>query len=510
MKLLSRLAAGLALMLAPAAASAQWHEASSAHFRVYAEGKAESVRDLAERLERFDKGMHILNGLPQRERGSAARVTVFVMSDAAEVRRLAGGRSTVRGFYIPRAQGPVAFTPRRGLGSGTFDLDAETILLHEYAHHFMLLNYQAAFPAWLVEGFAEFNATARFGRNGGMDFGLFPGHRARELDAVQGASVRSLFGDVSASPNADVSNGLYARGWLLTHYLMLDQKRRGQLARYLTALNEGTPNLEAARAAFGDLGALDRELIDYARRDKLPGINMEPGILTIGPVAVRALSAGEAAMMRFRPKLERGPTRADVVAMLPAMRAAAAPFPRDPSVLALLSEAENRAGNRAEAEAAADRALAVDPAHRDALIARAYVAIDRARESGGEAAWRSARKHIGAANRNDPDDPEPLILFYRSFEAQGVKPNANAEAGLLRALELAPYDRRLRMSVGMLHLAAGRPAEARAVLAPLAFDPHGGTRAAAVRATLAKLDESGAQAALEAAPATVDDDEDKD
>ena len=57
------------------------------------------------------------------------------------------------------------------------------------------------------------------------------------------------------------------------------------------------------------------------------------------------------------PKLERGPTRADVVAMLPAMRAAAAPFPRDPSVLALLSEAENRAGNRAEGGARATLTL---------------------------------------------------------------------------------------------------------------------------------------------------------
>lgn len=507
-KTLPRLLAFLALLLAPATASAEWHEASSAHFRIYSEGSAEAVRALAERLERFDKGMHVLNGLPQRERRLAGRVTIFVLSDADDVRRLARGRSGIRGFYISRAQGPVAFTPRRTADSGPYDFDAETILLHEYAHHFMRLNYQGAFPAWFIEGFAEFNATARFHGNGGVDFGLPADHRAFELRAVRDYSVESLFSGAAPGPKQAGPAGLYARGWLLTHYLMLDQKRRGQFAAYVNALNRGTPNLEAARTAFGDFRSLDRELAAYAGRSKLPGIAIAPEALAIGPVAVRPLSAGESAMMRFRPRIERGPSRDEVAAMLPEIRAAAAPFPNDPAVQALLAEVENRAGNRAEAEAAADRALAADPVHRDALIARAWVAIERARESGGQAAWRAARKHIAAANRNDPDDPEPLMLFYRSFEMQGVKPNANAVAGLLRAQELAPYDQMLRMSVGRLHLAEGRGPEARAVLAPIAFDPHGGARAEAVRRMLARLDEAGAEAALAASPAAGADDGD--
>jgi hypothetical protein len=74
-------------------------------------------------------------------------------------------------------------------------------------------------------------------------------------------------------------------------------------------------------------------------------------------------------------------------------------------------------------------------------------------------------------------------------------------AGLLRAFELAPYDPMLRFSVGRIHLAAGNASAARAVLAPIAFDPHGGARAETVRRLLAKLDEAGAAAALASSPA---------
>jgi Flp pilus assembly protein TadD len=498
-----RLAIGLALALialAPAAARAAWHEASSAHFRVYADGSAESVRDFAARLERFDKGLHVLNGLPDRNRGPANRVTVFVVPNVATIQKLMHGRRNVRGFYLPRAEGPLAFTPARGKSShaGADDLNDQIILLHEYAHHFMLQNYQAAFPAWFVEGFAEFNSTARFRGDGGVDFGLPASHRGRELYFSRGSSVEPLFASRTGDNRGSVApEGLYGRGWLLTHFLMLEPKRRGQLQAYLVALNRGTPSLEAARAAFGDFRSLDSDLASWSNRAELPGITIAAQALPTGTVTVRPLSPGEAAIMSDRLMFERGIPESQAKTLLPALRKAASPFPTDAAVQAVLARAELMAGNRAEAEAAADRALAAEPANIDALImkARAFMA---GAARGDAAAWREARRRIGAANRVDPDDPEPLILFFRSFLAQGIAPTPNAVTGLLRAFELAPQDRNLRLMVARQYLFDGKAAEARAALAPIAFDPHAGARGAQVRTVLEALDSGGPKAALAA------------
>jgi Flp pilus assembly protein TadD len=122
----------------------------------------------------------------------------------------------------------------------------------------------------------------------------------------------------------------------------------------------------------------------------------------------------------------------------------------------------------------------------------------RARTAPSAGAWQEVRRLVARANRADPNDPEPLVLFYQSFAAQGIAPTRNAVDGLLRAFELAPQDTGLRMNVARQLLVEGKAAEARAALAPIAFDPHGGPLGQTVAAVIATLDKSGARAALEA------------
>ena len=108
------------------------------------------------------------------------------------------------------------------------------------------------------------------------------------------------------------------------------------------------------------------------------------------------------------------------------------------------------------------------------------------------------RRLIGQANRADNNHPQPLILYYRSFDAQGIAPTPLAVQGLLQAFALAPQDMGLRMSAARQLLVDGKAAEARRALAPIAYDPHGGALGQAVAAVIAKLDSDGAKAALEA------------
>ena len=487
-----------ALLLVPAGAAAEWHEATSTHFVVYSEGSPESVREFAMKLERFDKALRVINGMADEDLGPSNRVTVYVLENVQAVRKLARASSYIAGFYIARAEGPMIFTPRRAGDGGRFDLDAETILLHEYAHHFLFQNWAAAFPIWFVEGFSEFMSTARFQPDGGVDIGLPATHRAAGMAFGAPLPIATLFAGDRKFSAVQRESTVYGRGWLLTHFLSFEPARAGQLKAYIAGINGGKTSLQSARDSFGDLGRLDRELDSYFNRRKLKYMRLPPQQVQIGAVTVRPLRRGEAAVLQLRMQSDRGVDLKLAKALVPSFRRAAAPFPADPSVQASLAEAEYDAGNLAEAEAAADRAIAAEPGNVDALTYKAMVAIARAKAdpAATAATWRAVRQRILAINKADPNDPFPFILFYQSFDAEGAEPSANAMTGLLRAYELAPYDQSVRQMVAYRHLRDGKTAEARAALAPIAYSPHGGSRAAAMQAVLAALDEQGNAAAL--------------
>ena len=149
-----------ALIGTAAPAHAAWQEATSAHFVVLSDDAPERVTTIATRLERFDRAVRILRKLPDDPVSPSSRVTLLVVRNESSVSRLAQ-QANVAGFYSPRAIGPVAFTPKSS-DSGKFALTAETTLFHEYAHHLMFTSYgDTALPAWIVEGYAEFHATAK-------------------------------------------------------------------------------------------------------------------------------------------------------------------------------------------------------------------------------------------------------------------------------------------------------------------------------------------------------------
>ncbi|HEX8241496.1 MAG TPA: hypothetical protein VF574_17300 [Allosphingosinicella sp.] len=502
MKLWFRLAGlllGLSFLAAPALA--EWREASSRHFLVYSEGSAQSVLDFATRLEKFDKAMRVRLGLSDEDLGPANRVTVFVVDDRLAVQRLGRARgSNVAGFYSGRASGSIAVVPRSGDVRTINDLAPATILLHEYSHHVMLQNAAIAYPAWFREGFAEFNSTATFEKDGSIGFGAAANHRAWGLIGMNPLPIEILFDPTQRKLSAfEWEATIYGRGWLLTHYLMFEKSRAGQLTAYLSALNAGKSSLDAARAAFGDLKTLDRELKNYLDQRRIPYYRVRADLLTVAPVALRTLRPGESAIMELRMRSRLGVTKEEAPRIARDMRKSAAPWPNDAAVQAALAEAEFDSGDLDAAAAAAGRALAADPKNSDALTYRARIAIARAEASrpADAAAWKEVRRLIAQANRADPNDPEPLILYYQSFAAEKVAPSKLAVEGLLQAFALAPQDLGLRMNTARQLLVDGKAAAARAALAPVAFDPHGGALGQAVTAIIARLDQSGPKAALE-------------
>lgn len=497
-------AAALAMAGVQQPAHAEWLEATSSHFIVYADNNAAEIKRQAEQLERFDQVLRYFHHVPSNPEDEANKVTVYVVADDDAVKRLCGagnGCRNVAGFYEPRVTGSVAFTPKGGFDtSNALDLQPRIVLFHEYAHHFLLGNYAAAYPAWFSEGYAEFASTAQVTEDY-VQIGGAANHRAYSLFMGKSLSVEQLFTPRTKPMNDEETESLYARGWLLTHYIMFNTDRRKQFAAYLDALNKGTPSLDAARQAFGDLKAMNRAINAYLAASTLPATRIPIDKLPAVTVSVRALAPGEKAMIGLRMQSDRGVNRTTAQPLFARANAIAANYPRDPVVQGWLAEMAFDAGRDDLADAAADRALAADPKSEQALVYKAQIALRRAHDAKAKdaAVWQAARSWILKANHLDPNDAQALLLFYESFELADQPPTASAIQALDRALELVPQDPGLRFAVARQAIVDGKIDDARHTLQPLAYDAHAGPNNPA--AQLVALLDAGlkGKAALEAA-----------
>lgn len=482
-----------------------WQEATAKHFVVYSHDTPQHVGAYAARLERFDKAIRVLHGTPEDRRGDASRVTVFIVDSIQDVKRLAHN-PRVAGFYEPRTKA-VAFMPRSTGDAIDYGMSPQSIMFHEYTHHWMLTTWtDAAFPAWYTEGAAELHATAMMRSDGSVTFGAVPTYRRYSISSHVLPAAMLLRGRIDKLDEQQVAT-LYGRGWLLTHYLTFDTDRRKQLAAYIGAINSGETPDQAART-FGNVSGLDGRLDIYGRQSALPSITLQAAELPIEPVKVRTLSPGEAAAMPALIRSRAGVNKETAAGTVAQARQAAAPFPNDATAQNELAEAEydaaslgpadEAAAGYARAQAAADRAIAADPKSVHALLYRgmAEQALAVAAKKTDAATWQSVRRWYLAANKTDTEDPEPLIDYYRSFAAAKQMPTKSAQDGLLYAYALAPHDVGTRMLAARLYLERGQSAEARTAIAPVAYRPDIGASGARLRRVLAALDANDGKTAM--------------
>lgn len=484
----------LALLVMPGVAHAEWFEASTAHFVVYGNDRPERLKKFAEDLERFDQGMRALRGMPNEPVGKANRLTVYMVSSTDAVGRLVGD-SSVAGFYIGRAGGPLAFVPRRDADAAG-EMSVQVILFHEYTHHVMSSVYpHAALPRWLIEGWAEFHATAKINKDGSVLFGSAPNYRAWGLLSGNPVPLERILAADTGKLTVQEQDAFYGRSWALTHFLTFDPSRKGQLSRYIAEINAGKTPAQAS-AVFGDVKLLHRDLERFLNQNRISGITVPASAIKVGEVAVRRLTAGEAATMNVRMQSKRGVNDKTAPGVYAEAKKAAAPYPADPGAQVVLAEAAFDAKDYAGSEAAADRAIAADPNAIDAHVYKAMsrMAVAEAKDDKTPATWRAIRIIIATANRIDPDDPEPLTLYFRSFVDIGAAPTKSARDGLYRAFELAPYDNELRINVAQMVMQEGDLPLARQLLMPLAYDPHGGGLAQIATKMIAEIDAKPKQA----------------
>ncbi len=456
----------LAGLLFATAAQAEWREIRTAHFLVYGEDTEARLRQFAEKLEKFNYVLRTYHNTPAPN--APNRLRVFLLPSIGAVEGMAGSRG-VAGYYVREARGQLLVGVLRIDASR--HIDSENVLLHEYTHHFMFQYFPATYPAWYVEGFAEFWGETRFLANNVVEVGWPAEHRFESFQLGRWLPVDRLlsaqsYGDV---PEIDL---LYAEGWLLVRRTFDDRERRQQLQLYLNAINQGVPNRDAATRAFGNLGRLNSELYDYAGRGRFEVLRLPFRELPVGDVTVRTLRPAEQALIEYELRFSQGAiSHREIADFARDVRSRAAAFPDDPFALGLLTEVERLAGNREAASTAAERWIRADPRSGRALMNQAFLRIEALGTAGATdaAAWNAARQLIVRANQLTPNDPLILEAYYDSYRAQRVVPPEPAQAALYTAMELAPGDDELRFKVAIDFEQRDMIPDAIAIIRPVAF-----------------------------------------
>ncbi|MFN3389766.1 MAG: hypothetical protein ACK40O_12640 [Allosphingosinicella sp.] len=464
--------------LAPAAAAAaDWRAAETEHFIIYTDQSDKDLEKMATRLEKMDGLLRMATGISDEV--EPVKVRIYVVDDTAAVGKAVGQTgSGILGFYTSNIFGPFAVTPAK-TPSYAGGFDADMVLYHEYAHHFMLQYFPASYPQWYVEGFAELIGSSKFLPDGRIGYGMPAKHRGDHL-----AFAWAPLQEVLMKPAHKVHNfDLYGQGWAITHYLTFSDERAPQMRQYLTALTQGKSPEEAAKA-FGNISKLNQDAAKYLRAGsfayKPVDVKIEEPVIR----RVRPLSAGEAALIPeiiafrdeslgwYRKEGDKKRALEFRERNLADIRSKAAIHANDPFALHLLGEAEYAAGNYAAAEAAADRLLALKPDHVRGRVRKALAMLQNAPAAERAGRADEARKLVLAANRDNPDDVLPLVGYYQTFNLAGEQAPEQAVNGLAAAVQTLPGDERIRQMMVDEMAAQKKWRYAIAYLAPLANSPH--------------------------------------
>lgn len=456
-------------LIMPAAANAEWKEAVSRNFIVYSEGPDEQLREFTAKLEKFNfvlRAYHRVTAPP-----ASNKLRVFLLPTIETVGRMAGS-NRVAGYYVRDSRGLMMVgTASRGANS---KIDSESILLHEYTHHFMYQYFPATYPTWYSEGFAEFWGSTDILDKDVVEIGLPAEHRFGSFFSNRWLAAEKL---LTARSYADVPDLdlLYAEGWLLVRYGFENPERGRQLQAYLQAINRGASYEAAMKGAFPDVAQLNSELFSYAGRSKFNVLRLPFKAIDVGDIALRKVTPAEDALMEHEIQMSQGILQREAAEFAGKVRASASRFPDDPFALRLLAEAEQLAGNSDAARAALDRLLKLVPNHPRGLMERGEVELAALKASGSKdtAAWQAARQYLVRANRASPKDPLILEAYYDSFADQGVLPPESAQNALYSAMELAPSDSDLRFKLAADFEQRNMIPEAIAIIRATAFTlPH--------------------------------------
>lgn len=486
-------AAGILTLGVAMPAEARWLRAESAKFIVYSMGDERALRDYVANLEDFDMILRDqngvkLDGMPPR------KFELYLVPNSDQLRRVKpDALDRLGGFYSASLGDVFAIaiydrSQERVRGRAKED-SADDTIMHEYTHHFMLQYRPNAYPAWLVEGYAEYFMNARLTRTT-FELGYVNDGRAYTLLEGEWLPLEDLLTRTTQGFTDDQSAAYYAQAWLLTHYMCADPNRLKQLKAYIALVAKGTPSIEAWKQATGDdLPALTAKLkaykkgsivsMRYTRAQPRPDVAVT--ITTLPPSADDLLLENQ--RIKFRGGDDSEPS------LLANIRAKAAKHPSDPFAQRVLARAEMAMGDRAKGVVIAKELLASAPNDAELLQLLGISAIDAARDatSGEEALIAEGVGYLTRAYAADGSDYRTILYLVMAQQMSGDVPGEEEVKLLFSAYQKAPQVQSVRLQFAQVLMRTKRWNDAIYVLTPLANDPHGGSGAEAAQDMLRRI-----------------------
>jgi len=509
-RILSAVAALFVLLLALAAtpAEARWLRAESPRFIIYSDGSESVLRAYVDKMEVFDTFLRARHGLP--ENGVPLRkLPIYLVRSRTDLQiTWNGAGDAVAGYYSPGSGDTFAVVTLE-------DRKDSTVLMHEYTHHFMLQNFPGAYPAWMVEGYAEFYGETKV-NDRFIEVGQVANHRADALLAGRWMPMADLLGNKRTSTDW---NSFYGQSWILTHYLMSDPARFTQFRTYASAVGRGADPVKAMEAATGQSPeALEQTLRKYVRSG-LKITQYKRGNIPQPQITVTTLPPSADDLLLQRIQIVAHSYKDADPGYLAMIRKRAAKYPDDQLAVLTLGQTEMELGDHAAGRSLLEGWLRTHPDDAEAMFVLGSHLYNDAWSKSDEAAdkkdaagkkgdddedvdeepvertvadpemMKDAERWLAKAVELAPTDYRILYAYAQTRRQSGGYPQKSDLDLLIRAYKQAPQVVPLRFELIQVLIVQNHTPEARALLQPLLNSPHGGSVVAAAQRLLQRIED---------------------
>jgi TPR repeat protein len=258
----------------PGKAADTWVEVKSPGFTVICDGSEKDARQVAWQFEQIRALFKRI--WPWAQLDMPRPVVIVTVRNEAGLKALGPeyweekGRWRPAGFWANGREAYYVASRRDIAGFRAADDKWDNPYLipyRQYVHLVLERNFDRL-PFWFAQGLAEFWGNTIIDGKYVYEGRAVPSH-LRVLRERALLPFDALFAVTRNSPEFKQegrSDVFFAQTWALTHYLMMADARAGQMNTFLKLVVEGKSDADAAKAAFGDLGALAKELDKYARQ----------------------------------------------------------------------------------------------------------------------------------------------------------------------------------------------------------------------------------------------------
>jgi len=414
----------------------------SENFEFYGDASEKAATEFIESLETYRA---ILFALYNVDPGPEyIPVKIYGFKSQGRIEKLTG-RDNIGGLYTTTLEGPAfLLTTQGGLKRGK---PALTIAYHEFTHHLIAGFTNQVYPRWYNEGYADYLSTFDYDkRKARFKHGLPSNGRAWILgqkkwlpfDVVLGSVRDYPFKKTGGKGNSNAQGLFYAQSWLATHYIHSTPEYKKKIVNYVDLLNEPDAPPNAFEIAMGvSVADFEKEVRAYHKKNSYSyqSVTLKENV-KIPPVQTQKISKAELKFhygnaMRLMIRNEDGRTLAHEF-----FDEAEEELGRTAQLVTARAQLAFAEDDLETAMTLAKEALVAAPNSRHTQRVMGIIELESFQRLGSQyGSLKSARKHLIAAMKADPDDATAHYYYAQSFERNQDKPSAQAMASAESALD---------------------------------------------------------------------------